>query len=186
MQKTGWVLAVCGAMAIGATDAQAQMSMGSFRGYLTGHVGTLAGGDASGGTFVGGASISVHETNGWGAEIDFGHASGVDTAGPRLDVNSYMLNAVFTAPDRKIRPFALVGAGVVQAEGCFCDRPSKTYDFGISAGAGAVYLLNDIFAVRGDLRWFWSDGDHPDLGRPENFKFWRASIGFTYMWTIAP
>ena len=40
-----WTLAL---LTLAAVDARAQMSMGTFHGYLTGHIGSVFGGDVSG------------------------------------------------------------------------------------------------------------------------------------------
>jgi len=58
-------------LVITPADAQAQMTMGAFKGYLTGHVGGIAGDALTNEDLVLGASMSVQEERGWGAEIDF-------------------------------------------------------------------------------------------------------------------
>ena len=170
-----------------AVDARAQMSMGTFHGYLTGHIGSVLGGDASDPRLAGGASVSVQEATGWGAEFDFGRATAVLVDSQELDITTYMVNMAFITPYQRVRPFATVGGGVAQVDGCLaCGHPSKTFDFGLSAGAGVFLLANDIFGIRADARYFWSGGEHPDLGRPDNLSHWRISVGFTYLWSIAP
>lgn len=127
-----FAMCVCGWVAAGATRAEAQMSMGAFRGYLTGQAGWATGGDVSSPVFTPGVSVSVQEESGWGAEFDFGYAA---------DLN---------------------------------------------AGGGAVVAVNDLVAVRGDARYFRTLADHPDLRRPENFGFWRVSLGVSLTWVISP
>ena len=39
---------------------------------------------------------------------------------------------------------------------------------------------------RGDVRYFWAPGDKTGTTRPGNYSFWRASLGVTFMWAIAP
>jgi hypothetical protein len=179
-----WTVAV---LAFGAVDAQAQMSMGSFHGYLTGHIGGVMGGDLSDARTSAGASISVQETTGWGAEFDFGHAGDVNVNGLALDLTTYMVNMAFITPNKRIRPFAIAGAGLSQVGGCLaCGHDAKTFDLGLSAGAGVLLIANDIVGMRADARYFWSAGEHPDLGRPNNLTNWRLSVGVTYLWSIAP
>jgi len=180
-----WALA---AVALGVVDADAQLSMGSFQGYLTGHVGAISGPDLSGEKFAGGAAISVQEANGWGAEFDFGRTSDVTAGRQVLDVNSYMLNGSWIRPSGLARPFAIAGAGVLQVNGCDapCSRPARTNDFGLSAGGGVYIAAHEMFGVRADARYFYSSADHPELRRPDNFSFWRISVGATLMWSIAP
>ncbi len=179
-----WTVALLAAVAV---DAHAQMSMGTFHGYLTGHIGSVLGGDVSGAKTSGGGSVSVQETTGWGAEFDFGRATNVEVDALRLDITTYMVNMAYINPYSWFRPFATVGAGVTQVDGCrACNHPSKTYDLGLSAGGGIFLVANDVIGMRADARYFWSGGEHPDLGRPENLTHWRISVGFTYLWAIAP
>jgi hypothetical protein len=181
------VLAVCAVLTMGVAEARAQMSMGSFHGYLTGHLGTVFGGDVSDGAVAGGVSVSMQETTGWGAEFDFARAVNVTSGALELDVNSYLINMSFIQPDKRIRAFATAGGGLMEVSGCAsCGRDSKTYDLALSAGAGIFALYNDVIGMRADARYFWSNSEHPDLGRPENFKYWRLSVGVTYLWTVAP
>jgi len=181
-----WAIAIAALVAGNARDAHAQMSMGTFHGYLTGHIGPVLGGDVSNPRVSGGASVSVQETTGWGAEFDFGRATDIDVESMNLDITTYMVNMAFITPYRKIRPFAIAGAGIAQIDGCICNHPSKTYDLGLNAGGGVFLLANDVIGMRADARFFWSGGDHPDLGRPDNLTHWRVSVGFTYLWSIAP
>ena len=182
------VAAAAVAMIVSAADARAQMSMGSFHGYLTGHVGSSFGADLTAPSLTGGISVSVQETTGWGAEFDFGYAGDMEADALRLDTATYMVNAIYVAPDRRVRPFAIAGAGVMQVDGCTapCSSAAKTHDFAISAGGGVFALLSDVIGVRADARYFWSSSEHSDLNRPENFAFWRVSVGVTYLWTMAP
>ena len=186
MRMLLWAIAIAALVAVNARNAQAQMSMGTFHGYLTGHIGPVLGGDVSNPRISGGASVSVQETTGWGAEFDFGRATDVETESQRLGITTYMVNMAFIAPHTKIRPFAIAGAGISQIEGCICNHPAKTFDLGFSGGGGVFLLANDVIAVRADARYFWSGGDHADLGRPDHLTQWRISVGMTYLWAIAP
>ena len=181
-------MCVCGVVAASATRAEAQLSMGSFRGYFTGQAGLATGGDVSNPGLTPGASVSVQEANGWGAEFDFGYSADTDAGRQLLDVATYMFNGNFIQPEGRLRPFASVGAGVMQVDGCDapCTRPAKTFDLGINAGGGALFAFNDMVAVRGDVRYFRTLADHPDLRRPNNFSFWRVSLGVSLFWAIVP
>ena len=161
--------------------------MGSFRGFFTPFIATTTGGEVTSPSLTFGASASVQEQNGWGAELDFGHSSDAEAGSLELDATTYMVNASYVRPRGLIRPFAVLGAGVMQVDGCGgCNQPSRTYDFGWNTGAGVIAFLNDVVAVRGDARYFFSDADHVDLQRPDSFKFWRISAGVTLMWVILP
>ncbi len=87
------VLGVCAVIAASAGEARAQMTFGTFKGYLTGHVGVVSGGDVTSERMAAGASIAVYESNGWGAEIDFGRSTDVATNTYPLSLTSYMVNA---------------------------------------------------------------------------------------------
>lgn len=184
----GMFFAVAAVVGMTAGEARAQMTMSSFKGYLTGHVGAVTAGDVSEGNPAFGVSVSVQEGSGWGAELDVARTDDVEVAGTQvLDVNTYMVNAAWVRPLGRIRPFGVGGVGVMQVDGCaFCGREATTYDLGFTAGGGVHVILNDWAAVRGDARYIWTGADHPDLGRPANFKFWRLSAGFTFMWAVLP
>ena len=182
------VLGVCAVIAASAGEARAQMTFGTFKGYLTGHVGMVSGGDVTNERMAAGASVAVYESNGWGAEIDFGRSTDVDTNAHPLNLTSYMVNAGWVKPAGRVRPFAGAGAGFLQVDGCAtpCGSNSRTYDLGMSLGGGAFVALTDYAALRADARYFVSFTDHPELGRPDNLSFWRLSIGATFMWAIVP
>ncbi len=92
------VLGVCMLIAASASDARAQMTMGTFKGYFTGHIGAMTGGEVTSARTAAGASVAVHEANGWGAEIDFGRSTGVSTRPPVLDLTTYLVNAAWVKP----------------------------------------------------------------------------------------
>ena len=172
----------------GVSTAHAQNLMGSFGGFFTPFVGAAAGGEVTQAKMLFGASVSVQEQDGWGAELDFAHAGATEAGPQELDVTTYMVNASWIKPAGMIRPFGVAGGGVMQINGCDapCTRAARTYDFGVTAGAGVVAVLNDSVGVRGDIRYFFAGADHIDLGRPDNFGFWRVSVGVTLMWAILP
>ena len=180
MGAVGW-------LAAGAVPAAAQ-GMGAFQGYFSGQVGWATGGDLTSAVFTPGAVVSVQEENGWGAEFDFGYSADAE-AGPQvLDVATYMFNGNWIQPRGQVRPFASLGVGLMQVDGCDspCTRPAMTYDLGINVGGGALYAINDAVGLRGDVRYFRTLADHPDLNRPSKFGFWRVSLGVTLLWTVLP
>jgi hypothetical protein len=174
-------------LALTASDARAQV-MGSFNGFLTGHLGAISGGDISSARATLGASVAVHDTTGWGAEIDFGHTADAVADRQILDVTSYMVNATWMRPKGRVRPFGVAGAGILQVNGCDspCPVPARTHDLGVNAGAGAFVMFNDVAALRADARYVFSSADHVELRRPDNFNYWRISLGATFTWTMAP
>jgi hypothetical protein len=40
--------------------------------------------------------------------------------------------------------------------------------------------------VRADARYIFTTADHPELNRPDNFSYWRFTVGATFMWSILP
>ncbi len=176
-------------MFVAVTDAQAQsIRMGTFRGYLTGHVGAAVGGELSESRMMPGGSISVQEQDGWGAELDFSRASDAQVGVQELDITTYMVNGQWVRPVGLIRPFAVIGGGIMQINGCDtpCNQSATTYDLGFTLGAGVFAMFNDMFGVRGDARYIFTGAEHPDLNRPDNFGLWRISIGATFTWAILP
>jgi len=172
-----------------AGEVQAQSrSMGTFQGLFAPHLGAAVGGDVSSGRITWGASVAVHEQDGWGAEIDFGRATDASVDRQPLDLTTYMVNASWMRPTGQIRPFGIGGIGVMHVNGCTapCTRPASTYDLGWTAGGGVLARVSDWVALRGDLRYFFASADHVDLGRPDNLDFWRVSMGVTLMWAIVP
>jgi len=183
-----WTTAVAALVCASPGDARAQMSMGSFKGFLTGHVGVITGGEVDDDRPAAGASVAVLEGTGWGAELDFGHGKDALSGRQLLDVTTYMVNVAWVRPEGLIRPFGAGGVGILQVDGCDtpCNRSARTYDFGLNAGGGVFIAPHDAFAFRADVRYFFTAADHRDLNRPDNFNFWRISIGATYMWAISP
>ena len=171
-------------LAFTAIDARAQMSFGTFHGYFTGFIGGTLAGDVDSNRMTAGASMSVQETTGWGAEIDFGRTTDASVNGHELDLTTYMVNMTYVTPYKRIRPFAAAGGGLHQVDDGHLD--AKTYDLGLSAGGGVFLLANDIVGMRVDGRYFFNLGEHPELGRPERISHWRVSVGFTYLWQMAP
>jgi hypothetical protein len=172
-----------------ASAAPAQTrAMGTCGGFFTPFLGATAGGAVTQARMTFGASVSVQEQDGWGAELDFAHAGNTEAGRQVLDLTTYMVNASWVKPDGLIRPFGVAGGGVMQINGCDapCTRAATTYDFGLSAGGGVLAVLNDTIGVRGDVRYFFASADHVDLRRPDNFSFWRVSVGVTLMWAILP
>ena len=181
------MLAVCAMVAASADEARAQ-TFGTFKGYLTGHVGVVTGGDVTNERMAAGASVGVYESDGWGAEIDFGRSTNVATNTHPLGLTSYMVNAGWVKPSGLVRPFAGAGAGILQVDGCEspCGSNTRTYDLGMSVGGGAFVAVTDYAGFRADARYLFSATDHPELGRPDNLSFWRLSVGATFMWAIVP
>ena len=187
MKRMLWVVAVFALVIGAATEARAQ-SMRAFKGYFTGHVGAISGGEVSSAALTPGLSVSVQESDGWGAELDFGYSADVDSGLQELDIATYMVNLNWIYPVGQLRPYGAGGVGLLQIDGCNvpCNREAKTNDVGWNVGGGLLFALNETLGVRGDVRYLWTTKDHADLQRPDNFGFWRASIGVTFMWAILP
>ena len=59
MRMLRWAVLAAAVLMCHPSEARAQMSFGTFRGYLTGHIGSALGGDVSNPRVTGGASVSV-------------------------------------------------------------------------------------------------------------------------------
>lgn len=171
----------------GAAAAEAQSAF--FNGLLTGHLGIIHNGDVRDPGITPGVSLAVIDDGGLGAEIDLAYANTFDDARfADSSVSSVMLNFMAVYMHPQIRPFLVVGGGVVGVRAAiFEDQPtvSRT-DLGLSAGGGVLYVLSDAMLLRGDLRYFRHFDTHQDLQLIDNsfFDYWRTSIGVTYSWPI--
>ena len=173
-------------LAVFACRADAQT--GIYNGFLTGQIGVTTGGDVPASALTPSVSVAAQESSGWGAELDLGFANGASSGGNELDLATYMVNAMWQARAGKVRPYGVGGAGAIRVHGCFtsCVQIASVYDLGVNVGGGALYAINDVVGVRGDVRYFWAPGDKTGTTRPGNYTFWRASIGVTFMWAITP
>ena len=79
-------------------------------------------------------------------------------------------------------------SGIFQVDGCIspCGAAPRSYDLGFSVGGGTFITVTDYAGFRADARYFFSPADHPELRRPDDVKFWRVSVGATFMWSILP
>lgn len=162
--------------------AEAQLSLAPISGLVTGHLGTATGLGGAGTTLSGGGSMAVVEQTGWGAEFDAGFASddGGRTGG--LSVQTYILNVLASWPRGRLRPFGVVGAGALRARSCTaaCAGTIAWSDWAMSAGGGVQYLRNEVFGIRGDIRYLSNIGNP---GRaPDGVRLWRVSVGATLIW----
>lgn len=178
------LLTALGLLAAGAGEASAQGTL--FQGYFTPFVGASAGGDTTGARLTPGASVSVHEESGWGAELDFGYAADTAEGAAGADLIATTLNLIWVSPTRAVRPYVTGGAGWLGLRGCLqpCAAAVRANDFGLAAGGGVILLANDTLGARGDVRYTWAPGAHPD--RPHNYGFWRVSVGVTMLWAVVP
>lgn len=196
-------LVLIGAMALMLAPASAQAQSWFFSPYIGGNFG----GNADFGDFPD-ADDEVEKrldfggTIGWnpnviGFEVDLGYSPNFfeDTAGDRNfefgdnNVTTIMGNLLLSAkPGSGFRPYASAGLGLIRsnvasATGLFNDL--STNDLGVNVGVGLNAAFNDMFAIRGDLRYFRSmqddevDNDLDDLNLGE-FDFWRGTVGLTF------
>jgi opacity protein-like surface antigen len=173
-----------------ATTSEAQPL---YTGMLTGHIGAAAGGDVRDSGVTPGASLSVIEASGLGAELDLAYTPEFDDdLFDESGITSLMLNVigVFRAGD--IQPFVESGVGLLRLRTSlrtsFADGDvvrSRT-DWAFNAGGGVAYMFNDAVGVRGDVRYFRCFERHGDLPLLDNgfFEFWRTSVGITYHWPL--
>ena len=149
------------------------------------------GGDTEkkGATF--GFSTAYIEDSGWGGELDLGYVTDFnDRDFESTAIATAMIN-LMVAPQlpwtKRYRIYGVAGLGLIRARGC--SRPSCVTEFsrtdlGVDMGGGLLYAFNDMFGVRGDLRYFRYAQIHPDLPRTSNgpFDFWRLAGGAAFTW----
>ena len=172
--------------ALTATAAEAQSF--TFTGLFTGHIGVAAGKDVRDPSVVPGISLAVIDSDGYGAEIDIAHTNDFDDRfGGDSSITSGMLSFTYVYPALVLRPYLVAGAGVIGVRIAPDELPtvSRT-EPGWTAGGGAVYLVDEMLGVRGDVRYFRHFNHHADLPLTGNgvLDFWRASIGVTLAWPI--
>jgi Outer membrane protein beta-barrel domain len=186
MRRTGpWTIVIAALVAFSSANASAQGT--SYHSFATGFAGAMAGGDLPRTSLALGAAVTVNEESGWGADMDFSFADD-DSTQRALDVTAFMVNANWTKPHGFWRPYFSGGVGALRLHGCItaCPEVSTTTDLGVNAGGGTFITINDVLFVRAEGKYLWAPGQHSDSSRPDNYGFWRASIGFTFMWTLVP
>jgi opacity protein-like surface antigen len=167
-----------------AQPAVAQISLGPITGFLTGHLGTATGEGGAGTTLSLGASVGVVEDTGWGAEFDAGFANddGGRTGG--LNAQTYVVNLIAFWPKGRLRPFGTIGGGALRARTCTeaCAGTLSWSDWAFSAGGGVQYLHNQVFGLRGDVRYITNIGD--PARAPQGVRIWRVTVGATVLWVV--
>lgn len=136
-----------------------------------------------------GLSIAVIDQSGLGAELDLWHAlslAGMHEDGSSATALMLGFTAVFTHHER-IRPFLVVNAGVLRVRAVFDgeSRATRT-DPAIGGGAGVSYVLNELFQIRGDIRYVRHLQHQAALApiAEGHFDMWRTSVGLTYVWPV--
>jgi hypothetical protein len=149
------------------------------------------GGDTAkkGATF--GFSTAYVEDSGWGGEFDLAYVTDFnDRDFESTSMATAMVNLMF-APKlpwtKLMRPYGVAGLGLIRARGCArpnCVTEFSRTDLGVDLGGGVLVAFNDMFGVRGDLRYFRYAQIHHDLPRTGNgpFDFWRIAVGGVFIW----
>lgn len=159
-----------------------------FIGLASGHVGSASGGDVRDWTGMGGASMAVLDVSGFGAEVDASYVGGVDSERfSESNIMTVMVNAVAYYPHETFRPFVAAGAGLLRMRAALPGQSSATEaSAGWNIGGGLLYMLNEAFGLRGEVRYFRNFGrqDTLPLGGDRTLSFVRTSIGATYSWPM--
>jgi opacity protein-like surface antigen len=160
----------------------------NYTGIATAFVGGAHGGAIDDGTWALGVSSAIVESNGFGAEVDLGHGFHFDSdALSESSLTTLMVNAtgVWNKPLARLRPYLVGGAGVLRLHACGPGCDTHT-DWAWDAGGGALVMLSDWWAVRGDLRYFSFFDRHEQfpIGDDERFNFWRFSAGISVLWPM--
>jgi opacity protein-like surface antigen len=178
-----WMIAIGVLVALSVSDASAQTP--TYRGYATAFIGAVAGGDLPRGSFAVGGAVSVSDDSGWGADLDFSFSDDHSASRP-ADELAFMVNVNWTKLAGVWKPYFSGGVGVLRLHGCLsgCPEIITATDFGLNVGGGAYVAVNEIVFVRGEVKYLWAPGQHPDLSRPDNYGFFRATVGVTLTWTL--
>jgi opacity protein-like surface antigen len=175
-------------MVLVARSAEAQP--GAARtGLLSGSIGAASGDDTANAGLTLAGAMAVMENSGWGAELDLGFSRGF--AGDLFDdseILTFMVNAVGMRPVGTVRPYGTGGVGLLRVHAepeSGADDLSRN-DWGFNVGGGAIFVLNEAFGIRADLRYFRYFQRHDDLAQTGtgSFGFWRTSGGITWSWPI--
>ena len=186
MVRSRLALVIFGVLWVTRADAQPT----PVAGVLTGQLGVVFGGETEKTGITPSGAIAILESNGLGAEIDLGHTFSIadEDAFEDSRVTTLTLNFLASRPEGRVRPFGTVGLGLIRlrARRADVDQAVLRTDWGADFGGGALLMLNDISAVRVDVRYFRYLDQHGDLllsdGDP--FDFWRLSFGVTWGWPI--
>jgi outer membrane protein with beta-barrel domain len=185
MRSFRLVAAIAALVAGTAHPARAQGFISPFAGYNFG-------GDAAGCASLQNCDekrlnvgVSVGTTHGvFGFEEDIGYASEFfgKTAGGDNALLTVMSNLMVVIPAGPIRPYALVGLGLIRPHVQF-DAASLALDknaLGYDIGGGINIFLAHAIGIRGDVRHLRTVQDLT-LGvfSSDQLDFWRASAGIT-------
>jgi opacity protein-like surface antigen len=180
------VLVAMATLLVTAREASAQRAL--YTGLLTGHIGVADGGNVRDAGLTLGASVGVVDENGLGAEVDFGYTRAFDDRFSESNLTSFMANFLGGYPGMRFRPFVVAGVGVLRVgvTPTLATPETSNTDWAFNIGGGLIYSFNDIFGVRGDVRYFRSFQEHDDLPLLDagDFDYWRTSVGLTFAWPM--
>lgn len=168
---------------VGTRTASAQIT-----GWATVHAGQTTGGDTTDNGATYGISLAAFENYGWiGAEVDLAHSLNFnDDRYSDSSLTTVMANVIFAPSTWRSQPYLVLGAGAIRVRACeaTCATTLGRTEFGLDAGAGFQYRLNDYVGFRGEMRYFRVVSEIEDLPRTNsgNFDFFRFSAGVTLMW----
>jgi opacity protein-like surface antigen len=171
------------------SSSAAEAQQRSFFGLLNGQIGAAAGGDVRDVTFNPAISTAVVDDSGLGVELELGHMGDFDTElFEDSTVTSLMLNLLVLYPHETFRPFVTAGVGLMRLRAEIVDEQGTlgSTEAGFSAGGGLLYMFNEAYGVRGDIRYLrhFERQDDVPLGGNGILGFWRTSIGFTFTWPL--
>lgn len=158
-------------------------------GLLTPYIGASMEGDLPEAGRTVGVSLGVLSRGGLGAEVDVSHGSGFDPS--RFEdtgLTSLMANFLTGRPRGRVRPFGIIGLGLLRTRACVanCVRTVSRTDLAANIGGGLSIPVTALFALRGDLRYQRYVQHHRDVPRLESgpYDYWRWTVGVTYNWPI--
>ena len=101
-----------------------------------------------------------------------------------LNAQTYVVNLIGFWPKGRLRPFGTIGGGALRVRTCTeaCAGTLSWSDWAFSAGGGVQYLQNEVFGLRGDLRYITNIGD--PARAPQGVRIWRVTVGATMLWVV--
>jgi opacity protein-like surface antigen len=120
-----------------------------------------------------------------GGELDFGYSPsffGTENVFGNNNVVTLMGNLIVGIPlggtrGPGVRPYVIVGGGLIRSKIDVLALDISSNDFGIDAGGGVMGFFTDRVGLRGDLRYFRTGFGDFEFFDFESVDFWRASIG---------
>jgi opacity protein-like surface antigen len=119
----------------------------------------------------------------FGIEEDIGYAPDFfGKTGTGNGVLSAMTNVLFAVPAGPVRPYALIGIGLIRPHFSTSDLSFDQNAFGYDIGGGINFSIAPSVGIRGDIRHLHTlqDINFGGFLSSQPLDFWRASAGLSF------